>query len=279
MPSDIIGDKGRLRIRSCLAFGGGISLINYMLRFDRISDWPRTMIIAHRGAEHHGRNATAHENTIDAFRNAIGIGADGIEFDVRRTADGVLIIHHDERVKRSRRPVSEMTFEEARRAGKRRGYRIPTFEETLQTCADHIALDIELKEGGYEEDVIRLTRQYYDLRHVCFTSFVDVSMKRIKEIDRRAITGLLLGVEPPAGPGTRMREIFPIKRIRRCNADMVAPNRRLLHMGYVRRIEKTGYPIIVWTVNNRNLAVKLMERGVAGIITDVSEQLTALIDQ
>jgi glycerophosphoryl diester phosphodiesterase len=259
--------------RSVVASDDNISYIYIMLRFDDIENWPRTMIFAHRGAGHHGRKATTHENTFEAFRKAIDIGADGIELDVRRTADGVLIVHHDENVKRYRRPLSEMTLEEANGAGHKRGYRIPTFNETLQICAGRIALDIELKEAGYEVEVIRLVKQYYDLQHIGFTSFIDASVKRIKEIERNAITGLLLGVEPPAKPGTRFREIFPIRRVRRCGADFVAPNRRLLRLGYVQRIEKAGYPIIAWTVNNKNRAAKLMEQNIAGVISDVPEQL------
>ena len=52
------------------------------------SDGPR--ILAHRGA-----SARARENTVEAFRLASALGADGVELDVRRTADGALVVHHD----------------------------------------------------------------------------------------------------------------------------------------------------------------------------------------
>ncbi len=51
---------------------------------------PRTVnVIAHRGANRH-----APENTLEAFRIAVALGSDGIELDVRATADGALVIHH-----------------------------------------------------------------------------------------------------------------------------------------------------------------------------------------
>jgi len=52
------------------------------------------MIIAHRGA-----SALAVENTIESFRKAIDLGADMIEFDVRRTKDKVFVVYHDKFLK------------------------------------------------------------------------------------------------------------------------------------------------------------------------------------
>ncbi len=219
------------------------------------------------------------ENTIAAFEQAIAFGADAIELDVRRTADGVLIVHHDERIKRARRPILRMTPAEMHERATVRGYCIPTFAEALEACAGRIALDIELKEGGYEAEVVALTRRYYDLRHVVFTSFDDYAIRRIKEIAPGAVTGLLLGIEPLAGPGTRVSEMFPIRRVRRCGADFVAPNRRLVHLGYIQRIEKAGLPIVVWTVNARIRAKRLIDQKIAGIITDVPDRLLPEVDR
>jgi glycerophosphoryl diester phosphodiesterase len=52
-----------------------------------------TTIIAHRGASRAER-----ENTLAAFARAGGLGADGVELDVRRTADDRLVVHHDPRL-------------------------------------------------------------------------------------------------------------------------------------------------------------------------------------
>ena len=62
----------------------------------------KTMIIAHRGA-----SSLARENTIESFKKAIEIGVDMIEFDVRRTRDQALIVHHDEL--KEGKPVKELT--------------------------------------------------------------------------------------------------------------------------------------------------------------------------
>ncbi len=227
------------------------------------------MIIAHRGAGHRGRGKTTHENTLDAFRAAIRLGADAVELDVRRTADGIMIVHHDEKVRRLRRPLERMTLDEARYFADRRGYYLPTFEETLAACAGRIALDIELKEPGYERDVVALTAKYYDLKNVAFTSFSDAVIKKIKAIEKRAVTGLLFGGGVRTREDGRVRDTYSIRRIRNCRADFVAPNHRLLHLGFIRRMRRYDIPIVVWTVNHVHRAEKLMDHGVAGIITDM----------
>jgi glycerophosphoryl diester phosphodiesterase len=231
------------------------------------------MIIAHRGANHRGRDRTAHENTLEAFDAAVRIGADAIELDVRRTADGVLIVHHDDRVRRLRRPLERMTLDEARFFADRRGYYLPTFEEALAACAGRIALDVELKEPGYERDVISLADAYYGLANIAFTSFSDAVVKRIKTIEKRAVTGLLLGGRVKNHDDGRIRDTYSIRRIRSCRADFVAPNRRLLHLGFIRRMRRYDVPIVVWTVNNVRRAKRLSDHGVAAIITDVPGRL------
>ena len=54
------------------------------------------LIIGHRGA-----SAVAPENTLAAFREAIAVGADGIEFDVRLTRDGFPVVIHDSSLRRT----------------------------------------------------------------------------------------------------------------------------------------------------------------------------------
>jgi glycerophosphoryl diester phosphodiesterase len=239
-----------------------------MLRFDCMADWQKTMIIAHRGANHRGRGKTTYENTLESFAAAVATGADAIELDVRRTADGILIVHHDEKVRRLRRPLERMTLDEARVFADRRGYYLPTFEEALAACAGHVALDIELKEPGYERDVVSLTGKYYDFANVAFTSFSDAVIRRIKTIETRAVTGLLFGGGVRNREDGRIRDTYSIRRIRNCRADFVAPNHRLLHLGFIRRMRRYGVPIIVWTVNNVRRARRLADHGIAAIITD-----------
>jgi len=250
-----------------------------MLRFDQITGWPRAMIIAHRGAGHAGPLPSTHENTIEAFKAAIDDGADAIELDLRRTRNGIIIVHHDAEIKGMKWSIGETPLDGVREAAEKLGYNIPTFEETLEACAGKIALDIELKETGYEDEVVEMTRRYYDLTNIAFTSFHDLAIKRIKEYEPRAITGLLLGAEPPVGVETRMSEVFPQKRIDFCRPDFLAPNWRIMKWLGRRKNTYAGLAIITWTVDDVKYAEKLIENKIAAIITDIPDKLLPLVDR
>lgn len=114
---------------------------------------PAKGICAHRGAMD-----THPENTIAAFKEAIRLHAQMIEFDVRLTKDNKLVILHDETVDRTTNgtgKIEDLTIKQVKRldAGswksqKFKGEKIPTFEETLSIMPDDIWLNIHLKGGG-----------------------------------------------------------------------------------------------------------------------------------
>jgi glycerophosphoryl diester phosphodiesterase len=78
----------------------------------------KTMIIAYRGA-----SSLARENTIESFKKAIEIGVDMIEFDVRRSKDQALIVHHDELMQG--KPVKELTYDEISKMAIGQGFPFP----------------------------------------------------------------------------------------------------------------------------------------------------------
>ncbi len=113
------------------------------------------LIIAHRGAPGYAR-----ENTIESFKKALALGADMIEFDVRRTKDHALIVYHDERIQGH--PIKDLVFEAIRRIAANQGFDIPTVEEVLKWSKGKIKLDVELKEEGYEREVAQLISSYFE---------------------------------------------------------------------------------------------------------------------
>jgi glycerophosphoryl diester phosphodiesterase len=84
----------------------------------------------------------APENTLAAFGRAIDLGADMIEFDVRRAPDGRLVISHD--------PVAERPAQD-----------LLTLEDALRFTQGRIQLDVELKEPGCERESIDLLLRYF----------------------------------------------------------------------------------------------------------------------
>jgi len=222
-----------------------------------------TIIIAHRGA-----SAYAKENTLESFRKAIDIRADMIEFDVRRTKDHVLIALHDELLEGM--PIRELTFEEILKIAKNKGYRPATFEEVLQYTSAKVMLDVELKEEGYEQEVIELLTGYFKKDQFVMTSFYDSCIKKIKENNPNIQVGLILGISKPKNPiHTRFSEFFPLGRCKKAKADFLVPHWRLLRLGFLERVKRENKPVFVWTVNDQEMIWKwLQEERIDGIITD-----------
>lgn len=218
-------------------------------------------VIAHRGAS----GLVEQENTLESFEKAIEIGADMVEFDVRKTRDNILVVYHDKNF--ADQPVSWYTYEDMERVAKSRGFHVPLLVEVLELCRDRIYMDIEVKEAGFEHRLVRLLRKNVDYNNYSVKSFKDIIPYRVKELDPHIHTGLLLGYKK-AGIKRRLNEIFPEKRLRKCRADFVSPNSRLLRLGFISRMRKKGYPVYVWTINEPKEMKRLISVGVDGIITD-----------
>jgi glycerophosphoryl diester phosphodiesterase len=227
------------------------------------------MVAAHRGVA-----AGAAENTIAAFTNAIDVGADMIEFDVRRTRDGELIAFHD--AVAGGAPVSGLTRDEIEAAA---GVRPPLLAEVLRVCAGRIRLDVELKEDGYVRDVMAGLRTAFDPAQMIVTSFLPAVVLQAKNVFPEVKTGLLVG---DGGPLTdlpaRLRELYPVDLAKRVRADYLAPHYRLAAFGVVRRAAAAGLPCLLWTVNSPALIRRYAaDPRVAVIITDVAAQAVSIV--
>jgi glycerophosphoryl diester phosphodiesterase len=227
------------------------------------------MVAAHRGVA-----AGAAENTIAAFTNAIDVGADMVEFDVRRTRDGELIAFHD--AVAGGVPVSGLTRDEIEAAA---GVRPPLLAEVLRVCAGRIRLDVELKEDGYVTDVMTVLREGFDPAQLVVTSFLPAVVAQAKRAFPEVKTGLLVG---EGGPVTdlpaRLRELFPVDLARRVRADYLAPHYRLAALGVMRRAAAAGLPCLLWTVNSPDLIRRYAaDPRVAVIITDVAAQAVSIV--
>jgi glycerophosphoryl diester phosphodiesterase len=194
------------------------------------------LIVAHRGAPRR-----ALENTIASFEAALAIGADMIEFDVRQTGDGVPVVFHDPWVSR-RSPnalIKNLTYAELIKLTLRRGFVVPTLEETLKTLKGRVMLDIELKEPGYEEKVIVLAQSYFDADRFMLTSFDPAIAATVRAAAPRLTTGFLLA----------SAEAFPYCPT--AAADFLAPQYRLFRTQRVffADAKRSGARIAVWTVD------------------------------
>jgi glycerophosphoryl diester phosphodiesterase len=191
-----------------------------------------------------------------------------IELDVRRTRDNTFIVYHDERFGDA--PINDLTYNEINKTS---SFEIPTLEETLTMFQGKIKFDIELKEEGYEKEVVNFILKFLKEEEFVITSFNDNSLKIIKKLFPKIRNGLILGHPNPKNLiKTRISELFPIRRCRRAKTDFLVPHWRLLKFGFLWRVKKQGLPVFIWTVNERDLILKLLEHEkVDAIITDKIE--------
>jgi glycerophosphoryl diester phosphodiesterase len=219
--------------------------------FTRTTAPAETAIVAHRGAW-----GVAAENTLAAFENAINLGVDMIEFDVRRTGDGRLVVHHDP--DRGGLPLSGV------RAAALDGPQTapPLLSDVLDLARGRIQIDIELKERGCVPDVIPLLRSF-GLEWCLLTSFHDEVVAAAKAAAPMLTVGLLIGRY------RRVSELFPGRRLTTARADVLVIHHRLVHTGVLRRVP---LPCLVWTVNAPGaLTRSLADPRVAGVITDLPQ--------
>jgi glycerophosphoryl diester phosphodiesterase len=197
-----------------------------------------TLVIAHRGAsEDHP------ENTFEAFEAAVRAGADMVELDVRRTSDGHLVAYHDE--------IAGRRYEELTAGGA--SSRPPLLQDVIERLAHRIALDLELKECGCEEEVVAMVARA-GAEHCLITSFLEDVVRDTKALAPELRTGLVVGSACAEDP---------FARAHRAGADVL-----LLAAG-LRTTVVPDLPCLVWTVNGTAAIDRfLSDPLISGVVTD-----------
>jgi glycerophosphoryl diester phosphodiesterase len=222
------------------------------------ASWPagnQALVIAHRGA-----SRLAPENSLEAVDLAIRLGADMVEFDVRRTRDGVLIAHHNATIRR--RAIQNLTYAEDLS-----GRAPATLDQILRLAAGRIQLDVELKEEGYEEEALEVITASMPTQDFVVTSFSERTVSAAKQLGVRA--GLLWHRV------AHHETLFA--HAERCGADLIAPHHRLAGELLLREAEARAIPLLLWTVNQaRHMDEYLAHPAVNGVITDVPDRALAI---
>ncbi|MDJ0633728.1 MAG: glycerophosphodiester phosphodiesterase family protein [Xenococcaceae cyanobacterium MO_188.B29] len=212
------------------------------------------MIIAHRGFTDKFR-----ENTLEAYCRAIEVGADAIELDLRKTKDNVLILFHDELIEE--KPINQLTYQEINSLASSLDFQVPTLIEVLKLVKEkNIKLDIELKEEGYETDVLSLLVEYLTIDQFIVTSFQAKSLSIVKLNYPQVKIGIILN--------SKTANNFESK-INLITVDFLVIEVGLLSNHWLNLAETNNKSIFVWTVNQEKIIRKLLkDKRITGIITD-----------
>lgn len=207
-------------------------------------------VSAHRGGSEDAKPAT-----YESYEHALTSGAEYAEFDIRKTRDDVLVVYHDARLRHTGQPIANLTYDELCGG---LGYAVPRVAEVMEMLAGKLIGHLDLKETGYEAEVISLALNSFGVENFVATTLEDVSVRAIKKDFPDVRTALSLGrdlkeVPWPLWAGIRRSEIFPLARIRACGADWVAINYKLARFGVTGTCVRNGTGVMVWTVDSDEL--------------------------
>lgn len=235
---------------------------------------------------HRGACAELPENTIEAFARALECGCDALEMDVHMTRDGYVLIHHDptgERMAGVADRLAARTFKEVRgwdvgwgfvdAAGNRphagKGFVAPTLHEVLDAFPGvRLNIDVKQRQPDMVPAIVNLLHQRGAADHVLLTSFETRTVRAIRAAGYRGPLGMgrdtalrllttpawLLGRLPSLGDAAQLPTRFgPLK---------------LAARWLVERTHATGARLDFWTINDPAEAVRLLEAGADGVMTD-----------
>jgi glycerophosphoryl diester phosphodiesterase len=188
------------------------------------------------------------------------MGADLIEFDIRLSSDGHLIVIHDKKVDRTTDGtglVREMTLGQLKKLDAGKGEKIPTFEEVIDFGKGKTRFVVELKEGGTEEKIVNLIRENDLFQDVVIVSYHSKLVKNVKALEPRVSTGLI-SLLPFNAVGNGKESLVNI----------IAPFHYLVTKGLVERVHRNGMSLFTWVVDSQKRAERLKGIGVDGIVTN-----------
>lgn len=204
---------------------------------------------------------------MEAFRLAAEQGADGIETDLRHTADGVIVLFHDAAVP-GMGPVAETSFEGLRR----RHPQVATLDDLLPLSAELI-LDLEIKndlrQPGHDpshrmaDEVARWVGRHGLRERVIVSSFNPATIAAVLQHDARIVTGRLLhrgiGTTAELASITAVGHRFVLPHVSRIG---------LRPRAFVTAAHEVGLAVAVWTVDRPGTVARLAGAGVDAVITN-----------
>jgi len=235
------------------------------------------LAIAHRGGA-----GLAPENTMDAFARSYALGLRYLETDVRQTADGVLLAFHDARVNRvtdGRGAIGKKTYAEVQGLRISGRHEIPTLAGTLRAFPDAF-FSIDLKEERAIGHLAQELVQTGAAHRVCVSGARGSWLRKLRDqVGPELTTSLCWRDLATLVARTHARLGLPSGRDRGTFAHVPLEVGRFPVYGnrLIAQASAHDISIIVWTVNEPDQMHRLLDAGVAGIITDRPDLLREVL--
>jgi glycerophosphoryl diester phosphodiesterase len=234
----------------------------------------RPQVFAHRGGA-----ALRPENTLLAFDHGLSLGADGLEFDVHLSRDGVVVVHHDrtlERTTNGRGPLAALSADELGRldAGHAfEGFRgaaggVPTLEAVLRRYPVPLIIELKVNEPELARKTIDAVRAAGAVERVALGSFGTRVLRAARTYEPAIRTG-------SSREETRLALYrswihCPVRRppYQEFQVPELSGSTRVVSSRFVRYAHEAGIAVHVWTVNDPADMQRLLDWGVDGLISD-----------
>ena len=222
--------------------------------------------IAHRGAK-----AYEPENTLAAFAKAIELQSDAIEFDVHLSADGEIIVIHDETVDRVTNGsgfVKDLSLSALKKMKIGNEHEIPTLSETFDFVNQRCLVNVELKAFETAEPVVNLIEYYVTHKNWKYSQFL------VSSFDWPALQKVRdLHAEIPLGVLTETDLELAIGFAEFVKAETIHPHFHLLTAENTSHMQQKGFKVFAWTVNEWEDIQNIKSFKVNGIISDFPDRL------
>jgi len=223
---------------------------------------------------HRGARAYAPDNTLSSFRRAADLGADMVELDIQRTADGqIAVLHNDHLIDAQGQVlwVRHSTMETLQTVDLGNGERVPTLQTVLDLCqAENMGAYIEIKDGSVIPALLELLKRHEHAEHCLFGSFRPDWIAEFKAQVPRAGTSILFSspyVDPVAlAQAVKANYVHPCWERFEHPASLITPE-------WLARIRAAGLGVICWHEERPHEIAVLRRLGVDGICSDAPDLL------
>ena len=230
-------------------------------------DWTNAdqfLVIGHRGVP-----SLKPENTLASFELALELGAAGIELDVYRVEDELVVIHDDQvdRTTNGKGPVNRFTLQDLRALDAGQGEKIPLLAEVLSIVQDQHLVNVELKgdeTGELLAEFLRVNRNYQS--QVLVSSFKYNELHKFTALCPDVKTAVL----------SAKLDQRAIRALRETNAYSMNLSNRGVKSEDVATLREMNVRVMVYTVNDLSRASELRGMNVFGVFTDAIQDLSRI---
>jgi glycerophosphoryl diester phosphodiesterase len=222
--------------------------------------------IGHRGARGHEP-----ENTLLGFQKAIDLNVDCIELDVHLSADGELMVIHDETIDRTtngKGAVNQFSLPELKRFQIEKDQRIPTLTEVLNLIDQKCDINIELKSFETADKVVDLIEKYVSEKKWNYSQFL------VSSFDWNALQQVTFSNSRiPIGVLTETNVDLALAFAKFIKAKSIHPYFHLVTNENTAKMQEKGFQVFPWTVNEIEDIKRIKTYNVDGIISDFPDRL------